>query len=56
MWPFRKKTKQDPAVYGKLVEEDKELLTEDELAKSDAEFREESGFIITRLLRRLKRL
>lgn len=50
---LRKKKKPD---YGRLAEEDKDILTEDELAKSDAEFREESGFIITRLLRKFKKL
>ena len=53
MWPFKKKRKPD---YKKLVEEDKELMTEDELQKSDAEFREESGFIITKLLKKFKKL
>lgn len=54
MWPFKKKVKSPD--YSRLAEEDKELLTEDELAKSDAEFREESGFIITRLLNKFRKL
>lgn len=54
MWPFKKKVKNPD--YSRLAEEDKELLTEDELAKSDAEFREESGFIITRLLNKFRKL
>lgn len=53
MWPFSKKKRID---YSRLSEEDKELLSEDDLAKSDAEFREESGFIITRLLNKFKKL
>lgn len=53
MWPFKKKRKVD---YSRLVKEDKGLLTEDDLAKSDAEFREESGFIITRLLNKFRKL
>ena len=52
MWPFRKK-KVD---YSRLAEEDKELLTKEQLEKSDEEFREESGFIITRLLRKFRKL
>jgi len=55
MWPFRRK-KISKVDYSRIAEEDKELLTEDDLAKSDAEFREESGFIITRLLNRFKKL
>ncbi|MCX8147362.1 MAG: hypothetical protein N3D84_02755 [Candidatus Woesearchaeota archaeon] len=53
MWPFKKKIKPD---YKKLVEEDKELMSEEEIEKADEEFREESGFIITRLLKKVKKL
>ncbi|MFO8016293.1 MAG: hypothetical protein R6U32_04260 [Candidatus Woesearchaeota archaeon] len=53
MWPFNKREKPD---YSKLKEEDKKLMSEDELVKSDAEFRKESGFIITRLLRKFRKL
>lgn len=53
MWPFRKKVKAD---YSKLAEEDKELLAQEQLEKSDEEFREQSGFIITRLLRKFRKL
>ncbi|MBD3313689.1 hypothetical protein GF345_04570 [Candidatus Woesearchaeota archaeon] len=55
MWPFdrifNKKRKPD---YSKL--ESKKLPSEKEIDKLDSEFREESGFIITKTLRKRKKL
>jgi len=59
MWPFKKRVKHvepDPEAVKKLKEQEKELLTTEELEKDDAEFRDKSGFIITRLLKKSKKL
>lgn len=57
MWPFdrlfRKKANPD---YSRLAEEDKELLSQEDLEKEDSEFRDESGFIVTKLLKKKKKL
>ena len=56
MWPFdifKKRVKPD---YTKLAEEDKELKSQEELEKMDSEFRDESGELITKVLRKQKKL
>jgi hypothetical protein len=56
MWPFdifKKKAKPD---YSKLEKEDKELLSEEELAKADSEFKEESEVIDKKLMTRTRKL
>lgn len=54
MWPFKKKVKY--VDYSKLAEEDRKLLTKKQLEESDAEFRQDSGSIITRILNKFKKL
>ncbi len=56
MWPFdrifrKKSIKPD---YSKLAE--KELPSTEEIEKMDSEFRDESGEIVTKILRKKKKL
>ena len=56
MWPFdifKKKVKPD---YSKLEKEDKELKSQEDLEKMDSEFRDESGELITKVLKKEKKL
>lgn len=57
MWPFdrifRKKVRPD---YRRLAEEDKEIKSQEELEKMDSEFRDESGELITKVLKKQKKL
>lgn len=58
MWPFKKKVKHiepDPKMVEKLKKQEKELLTKEELEKSDAEFRDNSGFLITKVMSKFKK-
>lgn len=54
MWPFRKKT--GYVDYSRLAEEDRKIMTKKQLEESDAEFREDSGSIITRILNKFRKL
>ncbi|MFC1755102.1 hypothetical protein ACFL96_17195 [Thermoproteota archaeon] len=53
MWPFKKKIKPD---YSKLTEQDKKMSSQEEIDKKDAEFREQSGNLITKVLKKRKKL
>ena len=57
MWPFNKKVKHagpNPESVKKLKEN--ELPSQEQIEKQDAEFREESGFLITKVMKKSKKL
>ncbi|MCX6707819.1 MAG: hypothetical protein NT001_06835 [Candidatus Woesearchaeota archaeon] len=53
IWPFKKKVKPD---YGRLEKEDKELKSQEDLDKMDSEFTDESCELITKVLKKQKKL
>ena len=56
MWPFSKKAKPDSESVKKLEEQDKEIPSEEQIKGQDAEFRDQGGEIITKSLRKMKRI
>ncbi|HLC46203.1 MAG TPA: hypothetical protein VJI75_00515 [Candidatus Nanoarchaeia archaeon] len=56
MWPFSKKAKPDAEAVKKLEEQDKNIPSEEQIGQQDAEFRDQGGEIMTKSLRKMKRI
>ncbi len=64
MWPFKRKDKNkregkkkvSRPDYSRLVEQDKKMPSEEDLERMDSSFRDKVGYLMTKVLRRKKRL